>query len=221
MIPRNLYHYLASFLLCLSLLTACDAGGPITKPVTVVMFGDSLTDGYKLPTEQAVPARIQAHFLADGHTGVRVMNMGISGDTTQGGLARLNLALDKNPDVVVLELGANDMMRRIPVAEARKNLAEMIEALQARNIIVILCGVQVPAVFILGNEQLGEYKTMFRELSDDYNLDFYSNFLKGVQGKRDLNLEDGLHPNAKGAQVIADKLYPMVRDAAYDAAARK
>lgn len=219
MIPRKFYHLLLACL-CLFVLSACDSGGPITQPVTVVAFGDSLTDGYRLPTEQAVPARLQAHFLAEGHTGVRILNMGISGDTTHGGLSRLNLALDAHPHVVILELGANDLMRGQPPANARKNLSMMIEALQSRDIIVILCGVEVPGAFTLSNPDRGEYPDMFAELADEYDVRFYRNFLKGVQGKAGLNLEDGLHPNAKGAQVIADKLYPLVLDAVREAAER-
>lgn len=217
MFIRNYYHRILAILFCAITVAACDGGTPITQPVTVVVFGDSLTDGYQLRTEQAVPARLQAHFLAAGHTGVRVMNMGISGDTTQGGLARLNLVLDAKPDVVLLELGANDLMRQRPAEATRKHLAAMIEAMQSEGIRVILCGVHVPNIFVMGNQNMSEYKPMFESLADEYDVAYYPNFLKGVQGKKDLNLADGLHPNAEGAQVIADKIYPLVLDTVRDA----
>jgi acyl-CoA thioesterase I len=212
---RKLYHCLIALCLCLTVL-ACDSGTPITKPVTIVAFGDSLTDGYRLPTEQSVPARLQARFVAAGHTGIRVMNMGISGDTTNGGLGRLNLVLNENPDIVILELGVNDLMRRKPVEETRKNLSSIIEMLMIEEVEVILCGIELPAAFIIGSPLVSEYEDMYDELADTYGLEYYPNFLKGVQGNPDYNMEDGMHPNAKGAQIIADKIYPLVLDVARD-----
>lgn len=210
MLLRNAYTRLIASLLCAFALVSCSEGAPITTPVKIVMLGDSLTAGYQIPVNAAVPAHMQNLFLASGHTGVRVVNMGISGDTTQNGLARLKLTLDTQPDIVVLELGANDILQRVPASDARTNLAHIIEALQARDIIVVLCGVRIPGVFVLGNKYLGEYKPMFDDLADTYDLEFYPNFLNGVQGNSSLNLPDGLHPNERGAQEIASRLYPQL-----------
>lgn len=201
-------------LLCTLLLGACGDDAPITEPVRIAAFGDSLTAGYHIPAEDSVPAQLQERFLAEGHTGVRIMNMGISGDTTQNGLGRLNLVLEAQPDIVLLELGANDILRQMPAAKARENLSLMIEQMQARNITVILAGVEIPGIYVVGNRELGNYPPMFEEVAKEYGIVFYPNFLKGVQGKSDMNLKDGLHPNAQGAEEIAGRLYPLLLEAA-------
>lgn len=216
MILRNLYTRITAILLCVSCLAACGEGAPISAPVKIIAFGDSLTAGYQLPSNESVPARLQERFATAGHSGVRIINMGISGDTTHDGLSRLNLALEVQPDVVILALGANDMLRRIPVDESRENLEIMIKQMQAQNIAVILCGVELPASVVKD-----DYEPMFETLADRYDLAYYPNFLAGVQGKPDMNLQDGVHPNSKGAQKIADKLYSIVLDTAHGVAARK
>lgn len=221
MMTRKPYRHLALLCLLMLALVGCGEVAPITTPVKVIVFGDSLTEGYELRTEQAVPARLQAYFLAEGHSGVRIMNMGVSGDTTQGGLARLNLLLNENPDVVVLELGANDLLRRSPAKETRTHLAAMIEAMQARDITVILCGIEVPGLFVIGNAHMAEYPPMFEDLADSYDLAYYPNFLKGVLGDPALMLSDQLHPNPAGAQEIAKRLYPLLRDTVQEVARRK
>lgn len=221
MIRRKFYHLPALLCLLLLAVTGCEQKPPITEPVKIVVFGDSLTEGYNIRTEQAVPARLQAHFLAAGHTGVRIMNMGISGDTTRGGLARLNLVLNESPDIVLLELGANDLMRRTPAKDAQTNLRAMIEALQEQDITVILCGVKVPAIFVIGNPHMAEYPPMYDDLADIYDLPYYPNFLKGVLGEPKMLLEDQLHPSAAGAQEIADRIYPLVLESAHATAAKK
>lgn len=220
MLKRNLFK-LASALLCTLLLTACGDDTPITEPVLVVAFGDSLTAGYRIPAESSVPAQLQERFIAEGHQGVRIMNMGISGDTTQNGLARLNLVLEAKPDIVLLELGANDILRQAPASKARENLSLMVEQMQAQDITVIFAGIEVPGIFAVGNKELANYPPMFKEVAKQYDLEYYPNFLKGVQGKKEMNLNDGLHPNPKGAAEIADRLYPLLLDAAReDVAAR-
>lgn len=221
MMTRKLYHHFAPLIAVLLLVSGCAQEPPVTTPVKLIMFGDSLTDGYKIPTEQSVPARIQALFLADGHTGVRVMNMGISGDTTHGGVSRLNLVLNQSPDIVVLELGANDLLRRLPAEKARQNLAVMIEAMQQRGITVILAGVKVPGVFNVGNPQVAEYSPMFDGLAREYGLPYYPNFLEGTVGKSRFMQDDQLHPNADGAQEIAERLYPLVLKVTREVAGRK
>lgn len=191
-------------------LAGCGDDTKIEQPFIVVAFGDSLTEGFSLPTDKAFPALLQSHFMANGHTGVKVMNMGISGDTTEAGLARVHFVINAQPQLVILELGANDMLRNLPVEEARENLATMLAAFRAAKIPVVLCGVKVPAVFTLGNPNIGAYGKMFASLADEFDVAFYPDFLKNVAGKKSLNLQDGLHPNESGTEVLAETLYPKV-----------
>ncbi|MCH2547018.1 MAG: arylesterase [Alphaproteobacteria bacterium] len=200
------------------MLTACGEGQPIATPVKIVAFGDSLTAGYQLPANKAMPAILQERFAQNGHTGVHIINMGISGDTTQDGLARLNLVLNAQPDIVILELGANDILRQISASKSRENLEEMIEELLDRDIRVLLSGVKIPNIYVIGNKNMGDYGAMFDSLSEKYDIEYYPNFLAGVQGKAEMNLQDGLHPNADGAKGIANRLYPLVLDMAQDVA---
>lgn len=221
MFLRNTYRSFCLIILAVAPLVACGEGAPITTPVKIIAFGDSLSAGHNLPTDAAVPAKLQQRFAAAGHTGVRVVNMGISGDTTQDGVARLNLAIDAEPDIVLLELGANDILRQSPAKKAQKNLETIIEQLQARGITVILSGVQIPGIFVIGNRHLSDYKPMFAALADNYDIEYYPNFLAGVQGDSSMNLQDGLHPNASGTEEIARRIYPMLLEAAQDIAATK
>lgn len=214
MFLRKLYQRIALSLCFVLLLAACGDTTPITAPVKMVMFGDSLTAGFRLPADASVPARLQTMFLEDGHTGVRVVNMGISGDTTENGLSRLNLLLDAQPDVVVLELGANDILQQVPVDVTREHLEIMITTLQEQGIIIVFCGVEVPGVVPGAKFAPSEYADMFDEVAKDYGLLYHPNFLSGVQGKSGMNQTDGLHPTPKGTQTIAKKLYPTALKAA-------
>lgn len=158
--------------------------------------------------------------MAEGHSGVHIINMGISGDTSQDGLSRLNLVLEAKPDIVILELGANDILRQLPVDKTRQNLEIMIQQMQAQNIEVIFSGVEIPNLYIIGNKHMGDYQPMFDELADKYALEYYPNFLDGVQGKSAMNLQDGLHPNGNGTQEIANRLYPVLLETARKIAAQ-
>jgi acyl-CoA thioesterase-1 len=202
-------------------LAACSESAPVIQPVKVIAFGDSLTAGYGLTASESYPAKLQTRFSAAGHTGVRIMNMGISGDTTHNGLSRLNLVLEQKPDIVILELGANDIMRRKPAEDARKNLETIIKAMQEQGIEIIFCGVNIPAVFVLGNQNMSAYQPMFDDLVETYELIYVPNFLKNVQGKPEMNLQDQLHPNGNGTQEIANNLYLVVLDAVQDVVAAK
>lgn len=209
-------------LLALVLSAACDASHePITAPVTIVAFGDSLTAGYNLPADDAFPVQLEERFLQDGSTGVKIINQGISGDTTKDGIARLQLALEAKPDIVILELGANDILRGLPADKARENLSDIITQLQHQNVTVILTGLEISSVFSFVKKEIGGYDTLFVELGKDYGVVVYKDFLKGVRGKKDLNLADGLHPNAQGVAVIVDNIYPTIREVAAEVAARK
>lgn len=216
MMIRKLFTRPITLIFAFFMLAACDNDTKIEQSFTIVAFGDSLTEGYSLPTDRAFPAQLQARFMANGHVGVKVMNMGISGDTSEGGLSRLHFAINANPRLVILELGANDILRNSPADETRKSLATMLAAFKAANIPVLLCGVEVPSVYTLANDNLSAYEAMFESLAKEFDVEYYPNFLKGVTGKQDLNLPDRLHPNEKGVAVLTENIYPAVENMALD-----
>jgi acyl-CoA thioesterase I len=150
--------------------------------------------------------------IDDAGLGIEIVNAGVSGDTTAGGLRRLDWALDGDVRVLVLELGANDGLRGLPVAQMRDNLAKMIETARARDIEVLLCGMEAPPNF--GPQYTREYRQAFRDLADAHDVEFLPFFLQGVAGDATLNQPDGIHPNEAGTRRVADlvwqKLEPML-----------
>lgn len=176
---------------------------PRTRP-RVVALGDSLTAGLGLPPHQAWPALVQQKIDAAG-LDVEVINAGVSGDTTAGGLRRLEWALDGDVKVLVLELGANDGLRGLPVDQMRQNLSAMIETAKARGIAVLLCGMEAPPNF--GAQYTREFRDAFRELADEHDVAFLPFFLDGVAGNASLNQADGIHPNAEGTRRVADLVW--------------
>ncbi len=178
--------------------------------IRVVALGDSLTAGYGLMADEAYPALLQARFRQRG-VPVEVANAGVSGDTSAGGLRRLDWALDPSVRVIVIALGANDALRGLPVAEMAHNLATMIERAQSRGITVILAGLEAPPN--LGQEYCTAFRLAYRELSDRYHVGLLPFLLEGVAGVARLNQADGIHPNAEGAKRVADNLWPLVESA--------
>ena len=170
----------------------------------VVFLGDSLTAGLGLPREQSVPSLIQARLEAEGHA-YEVVNAGVSGDTSAGGLRRLDWALDGDVEILVIELGANDGLRGLPVAQMKANLDEIITRAQARGITVILTGMEAPPNY--GPVYTAEFRTAFRDLADDHDVAFVPFFLEGVAGIAALNNGDGIHPNAEGAKLIEQTIW--------------
>lgn len=170
----------------------------------IVFLGDSLTAGLGLPREQSVPSLIQARLDAEGYA-YEVVNAGVSGDTSAGGLRRLDWALDGDVDVLVVELGANDGLRGLPVPQMKENLEKIITQAQARGIAVILTGMEAPPNY--GPVYTAEFRNAFRELADDHDVVFVPFFLDGVAGIATLNNRDGIHPNAEGARVIEQTIW--------------
>ncbi|RMF12306.1 MAG: arylesterase [Alphaproteobacteria bacterium] len=198
-----------TFRLAFVLLWLC---GPVAAGgnVTVLAFGDSLTAGYGLGAGEALPDQLE-QALKDRGIGARVINAGVSGDTTAGGLARLEwtlAGLDSPPDLVILALGANDALRGIAPALTRANLAAMIEALQARAIPVLLAGMVAPPN--MGPDYAAEFNPIYPELAARYGVALYPFLLDGVAANPALNQEDGMHPNGEGVAVIAERLAPIV-----------
>lgn len=179
------------------------------KPLTLVAFGDSLTAGYLLPQDQGFPAVLERELKARGHD-VVVINGGVSGDTTADGLARLDWTIPDGVSGIILELGANDMLRGLDPTIPRNNLREILTRLQARKIPVLLMGMKAQTNF--GPDYLGAFDSIYPDMAHEFNLPLYGFFLEGVAGHPDLSLQDGLHPNAAGVQKIVGLTLPMMED---------
>ena len=187
--------------------TATPAPTGASRP-RVVALGDSLTAGLGLQPEQAWPALVQKKIDQAG-LDVEVVNAGVSGDTTAGGLRRLDWALDGDVKVLILELGANDGLRGLPVDQMRDNLSKMIETAKARGIVVLLCGMEAPPNF--GPQYTREFREAFRELADQHDVAFLPFFLDGVAGDAALNQGDGIHPNEEGTRRVADLVWNVLQ----------
>lgn len=176
----------------------------------ILAFGDSLYAGYGLKRGESLPDEVEALLRRDG-INAKVVNAGVSGDTTSAGRKRLVFALDglpRKPDLVMLGLGGNDVLRQIPVAETRANLTAMLDELRKRGIPVVLTGMRAPPN--LGPDYAKPFDAMYAELARSYGAALDPFVLAGVLGDRQLMLPDGIHPNAKGVDVIAARVAPIV-----------
>lgn len=180
-----------------------------TGPVTILMLGDSLTAGYGLAESEAFPAQLEAALVEQGHS-VRIINAGISGDTSAGGAARLEWSLVDNPDLVIVALGANDALRGLSPDQTRSNLAAIITRLQERHINLLLAGMLAPRN--MGEVYYSSFDKIYPELAQEFNVPLYPFFLQGVAGKPELNLTDGIHPNRAGIQVMVEGILPLVME---------
>ncbi len=180
---------------------------------TIVGFGDSLTAGYGLGPGQGFTDRLQAALKAKG-LDVSVANAGVSGDTTSGGLARLDWSVPDGTRLVILELGANDMLRGVSPDIPEKNLDTMLAKLKARKIPVLLAGMR--AAPNLGADYQKTFDAIYPKLAAKYGAALYPFFLDGVAGHPDLQLEDGLHPNPRGVDVMVERILPVVEKAIAD-----
>jgi acyl-CoA thioesterase I len=173
----------------------------------ILAFGDSLTAGLGLPADAAFPSRLEARLRADG-TLAHVVNAGVSGDTTAAGLARLDWSLADKPDLVILELGANDTLRGIDPKIVRANLDAMITKIQASGAKVLLAGMRALANW--GEEYQEEFERIYPELARAHGVTLYPFFLEGVAMDPKLNQPDGLHPNERGVAELVDRIAPYV-----------
>jgi len=178
-------------------------------PLRIVGFGDSLMAGYQLDNNQSFPALLEKALTTRGHK-VEVINAGVSGDTTQAGLARLNWSVDDGADLVILELGANDMLRGLDPAITEKNLEAILQNLTARKIPVLLVGMRTAPN--MGAAQAEKFDALYPFLAEKYQLPFYPFFLDGVAANLDLLLSDGMHPNEKGVAVIVERFLPLLEE---------
>jgi len=170
----------------------------------IVFLGDSLTAGYGLEQSQAVPALIQARLKQEGYP-FEVVNAGVSGDTSAGGLSRLEWSLSGDVRILVVELGANDGLRGLPVASMRRNLEDVITRAQARGVAVMLIGME--ALPNYGASYTSEFRDTFPALAKAHKTALMPFYLDGVAGKPELNIADGMHPNPAGAVIVANNLW--------------
>ena len=180
---------------------------PAASKPRIVCLGDSLTAGYGLSPGQAYPARLEAR-LREAGLDYEVVNAGVSGDTSAGGLRRLDWSMDGVVKVLVLALGANDGLRGLPTSELRDNLAAIITGAQARGARVVLAGMEAPPNF--GEAYTREFRDVYRTLASTYDVTLIPFFLDGVAGVPALNQPDGIHPTAEGQRRVADTIWQAV-----------
>lgn len=191
-----------------ALLVLVNAGAAMAEPVRILALGDSLTAGYGLLAEQGFPAQLE-RALRDRGLDVRVINAGVSGDTSAGGLARLDWVLAEKPDVAIVELGANDGLRGLDPARMRANLDAILTRLKAQGVRVLLTGMRAPPNF--GQDYAEAFARVYPDLARRHGVALYPFFLDGVARQPGLNQKDGLHPTADGVKVIVRAILPMVR----------
>lgn len=179
------------------------------RPITIVALGDSLTAGLGLASQDAFPAKLQKALAAKA-IAVTIADAGVSGDTTTGGLARLDWSVPAGADGVILELGANDALRGVDPAAPRAALESILRRLKERGIPVLLCGMLSPPN--LGADYARTFNAIYPDLARTYDALFYPFFLDGVVGQRRLNQGDGLHPTAAGVDVIVARILPKVEE---------
>jgi acyl-CoA thioesterase-1 len=164
-----------------------------------------LTAGYQLPPDAAFPAQLEKALKAKGHN-VQVVNSGVSGDTASDGLARFDWAMPQKADAVILELGANDALRGLPVTETKRALDDILARLKERKIEVLIAGMEAPKNW--GEQYVTDFRDMYHSLSEKHGATLYPFFLDGIALNPSLNLDDGLHPNREGAAVIVERILP-------------
>ncbi|MEP3438757.1 MAG: arylesterase [Hoeflea sp.] len=193
--------------LCLTFgLTATAVQTSAADEIKIVGFGDSLMAAYNLQADEGFPARLEAALRARGHD-VSIIDSGVSGETTSGGLARIDWSVPEGTDAVLLELGANDALRGLPPEKTRENLEAMIVRLKQRGIAVLLAGMLAPPN--LGADYETSFNAIYSELAAKYDLLLYPFFLDGVTGDPSLQLNDGMHPNAKGINKMVENILPV------------
>ena len=174
----------------------------------VVAFGDSLTAGLGVTPEDSYPARLEARLRAEGYA-YRVVNAGASGDTTAGGLRRVDWALKNKPDLVIVALGANDALRAQDLASVRANLDAIVARFQKAGARVLLIGMEVPPNY--GARYASEFRKIYTEVARKRNVAFMPFLLDGVAGNPALNQPDGIHPTAEGYRIVVDRLWPYLQ----------
>lgn len=179
------------------------------NPTQIVVLGDSLTAGYLLPQDAAFPAQLESVLQKKGYA-VTISNAGVSGDTASGGLARLDWSVPDGTDLVIVELGANDMLRGVDPKVTSEAIETIVANLKKRNIAVLLAGML--AAPNLGETYTKQFNALYPTIARKYGVPLYPFFLDGIAGDSRLNLSDGLHPTREGVTVIVTRILPMVED---------
>jgi acyl-CoA thioesterase-1 len=185
--------------------------GDSAREKVLVFFGNSLTAGMGLDPRESFPALIQ-NKLDSLNMNYSVVNAGLSGETTSGGNSRVDWVLNQKPDVFVLELGANDGLRGIPLDETRRNLQSIIDKVRNKNpeVTIVLVGMQIPPN--MGPEYTSEFRKIFPELAGENSLALIPFLLEGVAGNPELNQRDGIHPTAEGQKIVAENVWKVLKD---------
>jgi acyl-CoA thioesterase I len=195
---------LAAFILSMALVVNC---GAAARQMRIVAFGDSLSAGYQLPQSAAFPVVLEKALRERGYD-VRVVNAAVSGDTVAGGLERIDWALAEGADIVIVELGANDMLRGHDPAKTKTGLDKLIATIKARGAKVLLAGMR--ATPSLGPDYVARFNPIYAELAKQHDVPLYPFFLEGVAGDASLNLPDGLHPTRRGVEKIVANILPAL-----------
>lgn len=177
--------------------------------IVIVAYGDSLTAGYQLPPNEAFPVQLEKALREKGHD-VRVVNAGVSGDTAAEGLARFDWTMPKDADAIILELGANDSLRGIPIDETTKSLDSILKRAQEKKLEILIAGMEAPRNW--GADYVTDFRAMYESLSQKYNTLLYPFFLEGVALDPSLNLGDGMHPTGEGVAKIVERILPKVEE---------
>jgi acyl-CoA thioesterase-1 len=225
---RNMLHPLRVLIVCAAFaVAACSSSEPAparestpalpsdaqvrapaaTRP-RIVFLGDSLTAGYGLDVEQSVPSLVQKQLDAEGYK-YEVVNAGVSGDTSAGGLRRLEWSLDGDVRILVVELGANDGLRGLPVVDMKRNLQTIVQTAKKRSIDVLLTGMEAPPNY--GAAYTSEFRRVFRDVASEERVAFMPFYLYEVAGIPTLNIADGIHPNPVGARIVEANLWRSLK----------
>lgn len=199
---------LARLLVLLALLAASWAAPLAGQERVIVAFGDSLTAGLGVPADQTYPARLGEKLRAEGYA-YRVINAGVSGDTTAGGLRRVQWALRLGPEIVILELGVNDALRGQDLGGVRANLDDLVARFQAAGARVLIAGMRLPPNY--GNRYAQDFHRLYAEVARTRRAALMPFFLDGVGGDPRFNQFDGIHPTAEGYRIVVDRLWPYLR----------
>ncbi len=175
--------------------------GPNAEETLIIFLGDSLTAGYELAEAQAFPALVEAALVEAGHA-VRAINAGISGDTTTGGLARLDWLLRQQPDILFVGLGGNDGLRGTPLETSESNLRTIVERATTAGVRVLLAGMLIPPNY--GQDYTEQFAGIYPRLAEEFGVPLIPFLLEGVAADPELNLDDGIHPNAEGQRIVAE-----------------
>ncbi len=224
-LPMKRFHdiLVSAFLMLLWPLTsgAISSSASDNRP-RIVAFGDSLTAGLGVQSDESYPAQLQRRLDSLGYH-YRMINAGVSGDTTAGGLRRVAWILNNKPELVILELGANDGLRGLPVDQTKSNLRQIIRQLQEAGTTVVLAGMKLPPNY--GQDYTANFEAMYQLLAKEYRLALIPFFLEGVGGSSSLNQADGIHPTKEGYEIIVEQvlkvLKPVLNDQLHPSAADK